>query len=165
MKNLFYALLMVVLLAGCGDIDRNDPRIAEDQLPSDLTRDEAALLRDVRQMFERDDISGMMARVHNAGVMDDFWLEIQEDYLRDILEGRLGHIYLERIDPPRTSETLPDGSVAEWSLPLKWKMIIYQPEDASNISISHSIAFSYHEGRIVIIRQIIRKNKTLDSIE
>src|SRR5690606_34184372 len=82
MKNLFHGMLLVVLLAGCGDIDRDDPRIGEDQLPSDLTREEEALLRDVRQMFEHDDISGMMDRVHNAGVADDFWLGIQEDYLR-----------------------------------------------------------------------------------
>lgn len=125
----------------------------EDVLPSDLTSKEEALLNDVRQMFQQNDVSVMMARVHKEGV-EDWWMKIEKDYLDDVLEGGLGSLELVRVVPPRAEDKSFDGEVFSWSLPLRWELIVHQPSDESLMNVSHTIALSEHDGRIVSIRKL-----------
>ena len=145
-------MLLGLLLVGCKE-SQTQSVSPEDAIPSDLTSEEQALLDDVRQMFQRNDVSVMMARVYKEGV-EDWWMKTEQDYLNDVLEKGLGHLELLRIDPPRTEETAFDGSVSEWSLPLKWQLIVHHPSDGSGMNISHTISLSDHEGRLVSIREI-----------
>ena len=81
-------------------------------------------------------------------------MDIEVEYLEDVLEQGLDYIELVRVDPPKTENIWFDGSVTQWSLPLKWELIVHHPSSDSMTKISHMIALSDHEGRIVSIRQI-----------
>ena len=157
MKSLYASLILGILAASC---DQSHPVEStqqstqqETRLPDNLTSEEQAFLDDVRLMFSKRNISPMMALVHKEGV-EDWWLDTEKDYLKDVLKGGLGELELVRIDPPRKQETLMDGSIAEWSLPLKWELIVHQPSGDSMMNVSHTISLSEHEGKIVSIRQI-----------
>ena len=158
MKNLWVVVTLFVFLAGCTKNTQNEVDNQESLLPSDLTNEELSLLSDVRQMFHKNDVTSMLNRVHKDRV-EDWWMKIERDYLEDVLEQGLGRLELVRINPPREEETLMDGSVAEWSLPLKWQLIIHHPVGVSGMNVSHTISLSDHEGRIVSIRQISKQSE------
>lgn len=158
MKSLSILAMLLVFITSCTKKPQIDASNQESLLPSDLTNEELSLLSDVRHMFQQDDISGMVDRVHKDRV-ENWWMKIERDYLQDILEQGLGSLELVRVDPPRDEETLMDGSVAVWNLPLKWELIIHHPVDASGMNVSHTISLSDHEGRIVSIRQISKQSE------
>ena len=153
MKHLFISILLSLLLVGCNESPEATSAKQEDVFPSDLTSEEEALLSDVRQMFQKDDVSVMMARVHKEGV-EDWWMKIEKEYLEDVLEGGLGSLELVRVVPPRVEDKSFDGEVFSWSLPLRWELIVHQPSDDSLMNVSHTIALSEHDGRIVSIRKL-----------
>ena len=148
------ALFSIALLCGC---DHESPPASseapDDRLPANLTKAEETLIEDVRTMFRENDPPPMTARIHDA---EGWLLEMEQRYLEDALKLGLGHLELVRIDPPRLLETLPDGAVAEWNLPLKWELVVHHPGDSSGMKTSHTLSLSEHEGRIVIVRQVVR---------
>lgn len=153
MKLLYIGILLSLLLIGCNESREVTSAKQEDILPSDLTSEEEALLSDVRQMFQQNDALVMMERVHKEGV-EDWWMKIEKDYLDDVLEGGLGSLELVRVVPPKVEDKSFDGEVFSWSLPLRWKLVIHQPSGESLMNVSHTIALSEYDGRIVSIRKL-----------
>ncbi len=151
MKKIAILVMLIVFATGCTE---NVPAETNDQdslLPDDLTKEEQALLSDTRQMFQKRDVSVMLDRVYKKGI-ENWWIQLEKKYLQSTLEDGLDRLELVRINPPIKKETQVNGSVVEWNLPLKWKLIIHHPEDANGMRIRHTIPLSDHEGRLVIIR-------------
>lgn len=149
MKTLCSSMFLMLLFVGC---DRSRPPESihnVDVLPSDLTTEEQALLDDVRKMFQKNDITPLTARFQEGST--EWGSEIHRSFLEGILAEGLGWMELIRIHPPEREKRERDGSVFKWSLPLKWKLIIYLPSDGSMTKTSHTLSFSEHEGRIVYV--------------
>ena len=71
---------------------------------------------------------------------------------------------MQRVEPPIAAGKNTDGSMSfEWSLPLRWNLIIHAPKGDSGVHYSSRLPLSEHESRIVIIKRLDKGGKCRDS--